>query len=365
MIPLRIPVDPLPIDVPIVARLMMSTDRDAQSSLQRDAIFIEQDSGVAEYDLSGMSLRLRVDDAESLDGDVVMIVPGQRSLHRLIRRDSKHNTLLVTEQCDQLCVMCSQPPKKHHVDLFDQFVEAVELAPDKATIGLSGGEPMLHKQQLFDFLERSLSARPDLKFHILTNGQHFENEDADFLKRLPSGSVLWGIPMYAANAAVHDKIVVKAGAFKKLCESLALLAKVGAIIELRTVMMSSNAKHMPALAQFIATHVPFINFWAIMQMESIGYGRMNWDKEFYDTSISFNTLSDAIDLSVALGTEVALYNFPRCTLPDRYRRFSVNSISDWKQKYLPECMECTLKAQCGGFFEWYQESKGFEGIKAQ
>jgi len=365
MIPLRISVDPLPIDIPIVARLMMSADRDAQSSLERDAVFIEQSSGVAEFDLSGMSLRLRVEDAASLDGDVVMILPGQRSLHRLIRRGSKHNTLLVTEQCDQLCVMCSQPPKKHHVDLFDQFVEAVELAPDKATIGLSGGEPMLHKQRLFDFLERSLSARPDLKFHILTNGQHFENEDADFLNRLPRGSVLWGIPMYAAKAVVHDEIVVKEGAFQKLCASLALLAKVGATIELRTVVMGSNAQYLPALAQFIATHLPFINFWAIMQMESIGYGRMNWDKEFYDTSISFNTLSEAIDLSAALGTEIALYNFPLCTLPDRYRQFSVNSISDWKQKYLLECTECTLKEQCGGFFEWYQESKGFEGIKAQ
>lgn len=365
MIPLRISVDPLPIDAPIITRIRMSAERDALSDLGRDAVFIGQDEGVSEFDLSGLSLRLRTVDVEKLDGDIVMIVPGQTSLHRLIRKTSTHNTFLVTEQCDQLCVMCSQPPKKYHVDLFDQFFEAVELAPSNIVIGLSGGEPMLHKQRLFDFLKMSITARPDLKFHILTNGQHFKNEDADFLKSLPRGAVLWGIPMYACDEDVHDQIVVKQGAFIKLCEGLALLASTGADIELRTVVMNSNILHLPALARFIATRLPFINFWAIMQMESIGFGRMNWDKEFFDNSVSFDKLSDAINLSAALGTDVALYNFPLCTLPDRYRQFSVNSISDWKQKYLSECAGCTLMVKCGGFFEWYQEGKGFKEVKSQ
>src|SRR5690606_40913863 len=59
--------------------------------------------------------------------------------------DSRHNTLLVTERCDQLSVMCSQPPKKQHTDLFPLLKQACLLAPKGATIGFSGGEPTLYQ----------------------------------------------------------------------------------------------------------------------------------------------------------------------------------------------------------------------------
>ncbi len=88
-----------------------------------------------------------------MDGDVILMFPEQRTAHRLIRANSQHNTLLVTEQCDQLCVMCSQPPKKHHVDLFDQFSAAIRLAPPHAFIGLSGGEPCFTKRAVAVSLE--------------------------------------------------------------------------------------------------------------------------------------------------------------------------------------------------------------------
>jgi len=31
------------------------------------------------------------------------------------------------------------------------------------TIGITGGEPTLYKEELFSFLQRALAARPDLK----------------------------------------------------------------------------------------------------------------------------------------------------------------------------------------------------------
>src|SRR4051794_4935895 len=47
------------------------------------------------------------DHGETLDGDVVLVDPARGAAERLIRASSKHNTLLITERCDQLCVMCS------------------------------------------------------------------------------------------------------------------------------------------------------------------------------------------------------------------------------------------------------------------
>jgi hypothetical protein len=129
---------------------------------------------------------------DDVDGDVLLVVPERQLAQRLIRASSSHNTLLVTEQCDQLCVMCSQPPKKHHVDLFQYFHTALLLAPEGAMIGISGGEPTLYKQELFALMLGTLSTRPDLSFHVLSNGQHFTEEDVPILRQFPKGKVLWG-----------------------------------------------------------------------------------------------------------------------------------------------------------------------------
>lgn len=360
MIPLRIRVDPLPIDEPLVIRLRSTADAPDPS----DALLIDFDGEVAEYDLAGFSLRLHATDPGEIDNDVLLIVPGQRSAHRLVRANSAHNTFLVTEQCDQLCVMCSQPPKPHHVDLFPYFTQAARLAPRDVYIGVSGGEPMLHKQELFAFLIDAIEARPDLRFHILTNGQHFEESDLPWLAGLPGDRVLWGIPLYSEDADVHDAVVAKPGAFFRLMRSFSILAKAGAAIELRTVVMRSNADGLPALARLVTKRLPFVSVWALMQLESIGFGRKNWDTLFLDSSVAFREIATAVDICRARGLETLLYNFPACTVPAAYRSLAPSTISDWKRRYLRTCEGCNARDTCSGFFEWYPEAKGFAGITA-
>lgn len=358
MIPLRLQVDPLPIAEPMVTRLRS----DPHAAGPYDAVYLGEDDGVIEYDLCGFPLRLTAPAAAEIDGDVLMLLPGQKSAHRLIRARSPHNTFLVTERCDQLCVMCSQPPKSHHTDLFPLFGQAAQLAPDGVYLGLSGGEPMLFKDQVFDLLESSLAARPDLRFHVLTNGQHFTQDDVERLRRIPHDRVLWGIPLYSADPAVHDATVAKPGAYKRLMESFAILARTGAAVELRTVVMKTNVDGLDDLARLITTRLPFISVWALMQLESIGYGRKNWDALFLDTSIAFDTIGDALDAVHAGGIEAQLYNFPACTMPGGYRRHAPATISDWKRRFLAACEGCSLRDACTGFFEWYPETRGFGRI---
>jgi hypothetical protein len=45
-------------------------------------------------------------------GDIVSIDNRRDFLHTLFRKDSRHNSILLTEQCNHYCLMCSQPPKK-------------------------------------------------------------------------------------------------------------------------------------------------------------------------------------------------------------------------------------------------------------
>lgn len=360
MIDLRLRIDEIPIDSPVIVRLCT----DAIDG-EYDAIRIDTDAESQTFDLAGYSLRVYCDPAADLNGDVLLLVPGRKSAHRLIRSRSRHNTLLVTEQCDQLCVMCSQPPKKYHADLFDQFTVAVTLAPKNARITISGGEPLLHKKRLFQFLIAATKVRADISFHILTNGQFFEPEDMVVMAELGLDRVLWGIPLYAPDADLHDSIVGKPAAFKRLQQSFATLMKVGAAVELRTVVLKQNWDVLPELANYVSTQLPFIDVWAIMQLENIGYGRMNWDHSFKDTSLDFEQVRRAINLAIGRGLQTLLYNFPLCTVPSQYQYLAPSTISDWKNKFLEPCAACSLRSTCGGFFEWYDIEKGFEGITPQ
>lgn len=362
MIPLRLPISTLALLEPLIVRLRSDDAADSYSSEGRDAVLLSWKDGVAEYDADGISLAVCIADPDMVDGDILLIPPQSRTAHRLIRARSEHNTLLVTERCDQLCVMCSQPPKTQHVDHFDSFFEACCIAPHGQYIGISGGEPMLLKERLFDFLMSLSNLRPDLRFHVLTNGQHFSESDMELVEALGPERVLWGIPLYSACSKDHDRIVGKDGAHDILLDSLARLTRAGASIELRTVVMRSNVEALPELAQFITSRLPALQVWAIMQMERIGYGRLNWDREFCDTSLDFAPVGMALDIATARGLPVSLYNFPLCTVPIFWRDHAMASISDWKQKYIATCQTCTKQSLCSGFFEWSPSDGGFQRI---
>lgn len=360
MIDLRLGIDEVPIDHPCIVRL-----RTEAMDSEHDAILIERDEESQTFDLAGFSLRVHCAPGTDLDGDVLLLIPGRNSAHRLVRSRSRHNTFLVTEQCDQLCVMCSQPPKKHHADLFDQFTVAASLVPQGSRITISGGEPLLHKKRLFQFLIAAAKARPDISFHILTNGQFFEPDDVSMLDEVGRDRILWGIPLYAPQAELHDSIVGKSGAFKRLLQSFVTLMQAGAAVELRTVILQQNWEALPELANYVSTRLPFIDVWAIMQLENIGYGRMNWAHSFKDTSLDFDQLRRAINLAMGRGVQTLLYNFPLCAVPSQYRHLAPGTISDWKNKFLDQCGGCSLRSTCGGFFEWYNTAQGFGGLSPQ
>ncbi|WP_198008115.1 His-Xaa-Ser system radical SAM maturase HxsC [Rhodobacter ferrooxidans] len=322
------------------------------------------ESSHLEFDVQGFTLSVKIEDPSEIDGDVVLMFPQQTTLHRLIRANSAHNTLLVTEQCDQACIMCSQPPKKRHADMFGVFSEALQIAPFGAAIGISGGEPLLHKEALFSMLLNARRTRPDLLFHVLTNGQHFDKEDMKDVEELDPKHVLWGIPLYSENSCLHDRIVKKNGAFARLMESLALLGRSGARIELRTVLLRSNVAALEDMAVFVSRNLAFIDYWAIMQMENIGFGRRVWKEEFFDNSANFAPIARALDTADIRGIETTLYNFPLCSVPEPYRRRSLRSISDWKNVYMAQCGGCSARPLCSGFFAWHPKNGAFSKLGA-
>lgn len=312
------------------------------------------------YQYREQSFSVASDMGRSMNGDVIFANPATGTLHRWLRSGSSHNTLLVTERCDQLCQMCSQPPRKTHLDMFDHLKQACLLAEPCAQIGFSGGEPLLFKQQLFELLETVGDARPDLTFHILTNAQHFDTADVERLRLAVYSRVKWGIPLYSDQAAMHDQIVAKPGAFAQLMSSFALLAHSGQSIELRTVLLRENYSSLPELARMVSNRLPFISTWAIMQMERIGFARNRWADLFVDHSAQTAPLDEAVSIATSRSLDVALFNMPYCTVSPALRPYLHASISDWKNAFSSECKGCTSKSLCAGFFAWHATLADYE-----
>lgn len=338
-------------DEPFVVRLRNA----ANDCSDDDAVLIGGESHRPLY--SGRSGLLEVEGvtALELDGDVILVTPKSQRAERLIRAASDHNTLLVTERCDQLCVMCSQPPKKTHVDRFAALTTAALLSPPNCVIGITGGEPTLYKGQLLGMLEYVLTRRRDLRFHVLSNGQHFDEGDVERLRDPVYRRVQWGIPLYAATSDLHDEIVGKAGAFGRLQQSFALLIAAGASVELRTVLLSSNIDLLPELARHVISRLGFVEVWSIMQLENIGFARGRWSRLYVDHSLNFGPIADAVSTAVLHGVKARLFNFARCTVPPEYRDYAVASISDWKRRYASACGGCSERDRCSGFFEWHPD----------
>lgn len=291
--------------------------------------------------------------AASLEGDILIIDPNTRRAERLLRAGSRHNTLLVTEQCDQLCLMCSQPPRKTHVDRFDAFARACDLAENSATIGLSGGEPTLHKERLFAFLEDVIGNRPDLSFHVLSNGQHFSQGDIDRMRAPAYRRVTWGIPLYTATAETHDRIVGKPGAFARLHESFGYLLRAGARLEIRTVLISENLPELSVLARYVSRLLAHAEQWSLMGLEHAGFARRRWASLTPDLRSDFSTVASALDIAALHGMRARVFNVPLCHVPPPFRHHAVASISDWKQRFADDCDRCAARDDCSGFFEWH------------
>lgn len=82
MIDLRLKVDPLPIDTPLVVRLREELCEDRGP---HDAVLLDVAGDRREYDFNGFSLGVYARTGEIMDGDVLLLLPGQVSAHRLIR----------------------------------------------------------------------------------------------------------------------------------------------------------------------------------------------------------------------------------------------------------------------------------------
>lgn len=287
------------------------------------------------------------------DGDVIRIRAEKGAVRVLYRRNSAHNSFLLTERCNHYCLMCSQPPKD--IDdawIVDDILAAIPLI-DTATaeIGFTGGEPTLLGDDLIRILMTAKNYLPTTSIHILSNGRRFA--DFEFTKKYADvghQDMMVGIPLYSDLSTIHDYVVQADSAYDETIRGILNLKRLQQKVELRVVIHQQTFKRLPQLAEFIARNLTFVDHVALMRLEITGFTRGNLDKLWIDPTDYMPQLLRATRHLADHHIHVSIYNHQLCLLDRRLWPFARKSISDWKNEYMPECDPCIKKDQCGGFF---------------
>jgi His-Xaa-Ser system radical SAM maturase HxsC len=140
------------------------------------------------------------------------------------------------------------------------------------------------------------------------------------------------------------------GAFDETVRGILNLKTCGQQVEIRVVIHRQNCTHLPALAEFIARNLTFVDHVALMGLELTGFAKANIDTLWIDPFDYQRGLYEAAALLQDLGLPTSIYNHQLCTIDRRVWPLAVKSISDWKNEYRPECSRCAVQVQCGGFF---------------
>ncbi|WP_295481899.1 His-Xaa-Ser system radical SAM maturase HxsC [uncultured Pseudomonas sp.] len=299
-------------------------------------------------------------------GDVIAVTPGSTLVRVLYRRGSDSNLLFMTDRCNSLCLMCSQPPKdiddRWHIEENLRLIDLMD--PGEENLGISGGEPTLYRTGLLEILAKCKAVLPDKSIHVLSNGRLFQDPSwIPALTAIAHPQLSWGIPLYADNAEDHDHVVQAEGAFSETMQGLYNLARADQIIEIRVVLNRLTTPRLPELAHYFFRNLPFARHVALMGIESTGLARKHYEQLWIDPLDYQEWLTQATYFLSNRGIPVSIYNLPLCLIPPALSRFARQSISDWKNLFIDACQHCAAVEQCSGFFKSHTDRWQSRGVR--
>lgn len=310
---------------------------------------------------------ISVSDFDDLDvGDVFRVDLHTRRLVFLFKKNSRTNSLYVTDLCNSHCLMCPQPPQETDSVIFEELRQVVSLLPEGLEeISITGGEPTQIGDRLPLLLRDLASRAPDCYVHMLTNARRFSDwktvqSVSGILRNLSVG-----VPLYSFNPEKHDYIVQRKGAFDETLDGILNLGKAGIPIEIRVVLHQQTIPDLSELSHFIYRNIPFVFQVSFMGMEQMGYVKKNWDQLWISPLDYQEQLVSATRALFLRGIPVRIFNLPFCHLDKRLWKFTADSISDFKKYYKDCCNECIKKTVCGGLFHYQANRTEVFPIKSE
>jgi His-Xaa-Ser system radical SAM maturase HxsC len=287
------------------------------------------------------------------DGDVLGFDHSSRKFRTLFRRNSAHNSFLVTERCNNYCLMCSQPPK----DVDDRWIlaeikESLALIdPATPALTFTGGETLSDWVEFIDVLKECRQQLPTTAVQVLTNDRAFASSQiVDAWRDIGHPNLMAAIPVYASTDSVHDYVVQAKGAFDETILGILKLKDRGQRVEIRVVLHAVTAPIVAETCRWIARNLPFVDHVALMGLENTGFAIANDALLWIDPVDYREALAQAVEHLVSAGVNVSVYSLPKCVLSRSVWPYALQSISDWKNGFVEECDRCNEKSSCSGFF---------------
>ncbi|WP_371234449.1 His-Xaa-Ser system radical SAM maturase HxsC [Pseudomonas sp. QE6] len=313
-----------------------------------------------------LQLRAPKDPQVVRPGDVIALTPTSNLVRVLYRRGANSNLLFITDRCNSLCLMCSQPPKdvddRWHIEENLRLIDLMDAGEEN--LGISGGEPTLYREGLLEILAKCKAVLPEKSTHLLSNGRLLKDPSwIAALKHLNHSRLSWGVPLYADNASDHDHVVQAPGAFSETMQGLYNLARANQVVEIRVVLNRLTTPRLPELAHFVFRNLPFARHVALMGIESTGLAKKHYEELWIDPLDYQEQLSQATYFLHNRGVPVSIYNLPLCALPAHLSCFARQSISDWKNLFIDACQSCAASSLCAGFFKSHTDRWQSRGIR--
>ncbi len=307
-----------------------------------------------EYDAPDVPLLcLNSEMSHLTDGDIIRVSNDSKRVRVLYRKQSQHNFILLTEQCNHYCLMCSQPPKTQDDSyLVENTKDVLRLASRGSDeIGFTGGEPTLLGDDFINLVRLAESYLPETALHVLSNGRAFGDlEYARKLAEVRHHDLMIGIPIYSDAPEIHNYVVQSDNALDETVRGLINLSRFSIPIEIRIVLHNVTKDRLLNLAQFVSRYLPFVSQVAFMGLEMVGFARANKDLLWVEPDSYSSQLTEAVEFLSVRNISTSVYNLQLCLMPKALWPFMKKAISDWKNVYEPECNECDVRDKCGGFF---------------
>jgi His-Xaa-Ser system radical SAM maturase HxsC len=268
---------------------------------------------------------------------------------------SVDNYFFVTGRCNSNCVMCPSPDAtRKEADLADcrKLIEIAKHIPtDTKHLTITGGEPFMAGEAIFDFLDYLKRKYENTEFLILTNGRIFSiSKYAERLcKTIPDNTVL-GIPLHGSSPETHDAITRVKNSFIQTVQGIKQVLALGIKVELRLVVCKLNVEDYINIAHFIVKEIPKIAYISIMATEMTGNAYTNRESVWMPYREAFEKIYPAVRYLFEHEIDVKLYNFPLCTVRRDVWSLCEKSISPDKIRYAEVCKDCAYRDACGGIF---------------
>jgi len=276
--------------------------------------------------------------------------------------------LQVVRGCNQYCRFCSNPASGYMLDL-DTALRAVDDFAERGYFGiiLTGGEPSL--SELIPDITRHAVAR-GLHVRMITNGSRLAKPGLAE-EYHAAGLRHFHVSIHSCDPELEDFLTGVKGSHELAMQALENLGRVGATVNINTVINRFNADHLDKNVRAFVGRFPFLRHFVWNNLDpSMGRAETNRDTAHRLADFELS-LARALRFLHASGRTFRVERVPLCYMTEfAWASTETRKIvkgeermvhfldekgtvrqTDFRHPKAESCKSCSLEPICGGLFE--------------